>query len=183
MAGLDINLQASRDAVIYVRSTLPLGAQNKVEDTYFRNGKTEACFHTMRGAYPDWVLYGPRSDAWINYVAAAARKSGCGNCAEQCALAIQYLLDLTPITSLDFMAFDPQRFDHMFLVIGRPSDTDIHQIWTWGADAVICDPWYPQMFSPGIDRRSYPATDAYRMMTMYLPAGESTIQMLGHWGA
>jgi hypothetical protein len=104
------------------------------------------------------------------------------------------------------MGFDPQTYDHMFLVIGRKKDSTVTKISTWGIHAVICDPWYPifpdttdpypwrkRLTSDSRDplflsrprseanRRAYPAKEAWTKMGLFLPAGESTLQVIGHW--
>jgi hypothetical protein len=207
MSGLNDNLKAAEKAVNYVRTMLPLGAGDAPEDVYFTKGDSSTCMLSLRKSYPDEITFGDQTDHWIRRVADGAIQAGCGNCAEQCAVAIEFLLARTRIDSLDFMAFDPNIYDHMFLVIGRKKDSTVTKISTWGIHAVICDPWYPifpDTTDPGPwnkrsasdsrddplflsrprtepNRRAYPAKEAWTKMTYFLPAAEGTLQVIGHW--
>lgn len=182
MAGLSDNLKAAERAVSYVKTVLPLGASNAAEDVLLSGGGSAACMLSLRASYPDDIKFGPQTDDWIERVADAAEYVGCGNCAEQCAVAIGFLLlPTTRIDALDFLGFDPSSFDHQFLVIGREKDSIVTNISTWGSKAVICDPWYPLFPDPGVNRRFYPAYEARSKMRGYLPAGERTLQVLGRW--
>jgi hypothetical protein len=89
---------------------------------------------------------------------AAGRR--CGNCTEQDAVAIQFLLqyNVRPLDLMDLALFSS--IDHTFIVIGRlpggvVTDPDWlpnpqSRLWgtrdrdpsTWGPDAVVCDPWH-----------------------------------------
>jgi hypothetical protein len=182
MAGLTDNLKAAEQAVSYVKTMLPLGASNVPEDVLLSGGGSSACFSSLRASYSDEIKFGPQTDTWIERVADAAEYAGCGNCAEQCAVAIEFLLlPTTRIDALDFMGFDPNSFDHQFLVIGREKDSVVTNISTWGLQTVICDPWYPLFPDPKINRRFYPAYEARTKMRLFLPAGEPTLQLLGRW--
>jgi hypothetical protein len=185
MAGLSINLQIANGAVDYVRQTLSLGAENVLEDVITSGGASVQCVRSLRDNYPDSITSGNHTDGWIKSVAAAASKAKCGNCAEQCAVAIVYLWGHSS-DSVDFMAFDPRFLDHMFVVIGRARNSDESRISTWGADAVICNPWQPLV--PGsypnssqANRRAYPAREGMTRMPPFLPAGESHLMSLGRW--
>lgn len=178
MSGLSWNLQASRDAVVHVKSQLPLGAGNVMEDFVASKGQSYTCATKLRGSYPGQISHGRQTDAWIKYVAKAATDAGCGNCAEQCAVAIEFLLEYGGIESLDYMGFDPSRgFDHQFLVIGRERGSQVTKVSTWGLNAVICDPWQGQAA-----RRAYCACEAWHKM-VFLPAGEHTLMSLVRWDA
>src|SRR3984893_19367802 len=149
MAVLNDNMKAAENAVSYVKTILPLGASNAAEDVLVSGGGSSACMLSLRASYSDEVKYGPQTDQWIEQVAGAAEYAGCGNCAEQCAVAIEVLLlPTTRIDALDFMGFDPSFFDHQFLVIGREKNSTVNKISTWGLNAVICDPWYPLFPDP-----------------------------------
>jgi hypothetical protein len=182
MAGLNDNLRAAEKAISYVKAMLPLGASNVAEDVLLSGGGSSACMLRLRGSYPDDITFGQQTDDWIARVADAAEYAGCGNCAEQCAVAIEFLLlPTTRIDSLDFMGFDPTFFDHQFLVIGRESDSIVTNISSWGLQTAICDPWFPLFPDPKVNRRAYPAYEARSKMLGYLPAGERTLQVLGRW--
>jgi hypothetical protein len=182
MAGLTDNLKAAEQAVSYVKTMLPLGASNVAEDVLLSGGGSSACIQSLRASYSDEIKFGQQTDTWIERVADAAEYARCGNCAEQCAVAIEFLLlPTTRIDALDFMGFDPSSFDHQFLVIGRDKDSVVTNISTWGLQTVICDPWYPLFPDPKINRRFYPAYQARTKMRLFLPAGERTLQVLGRW--
>ena len=182
MAGLSDNLKTAEKAVSYVKTMLPLGASNAAEDVLLSGGGSSACVLSLRASYPDEIKYGPQTDNWIERVADAAESVGCGNCAEQCAVAIEFLLlPTTRIDALDFMGFDPTFFDHQFLVIGRDKDSIVTDISTWGSKAmtvILGDPLFPD---PQVNRRFYPAYEGRSKMRGYLPAGERTLQVLGRW--
>src|ERR1700722_18728793 len=124
MAGLSDNLKEAEKAVSHVKKMLPLGASNAAEDVLLSGGGSSACVLSLRASYSDDIKYGPQTDNWIERVADAAEYVGCGNCAEQCAVAREFLLlPTTRIEALDFMGFDPTFFDHQFVVIGREKNS------------------------------------------------------------
>ena len=65
---------------------------------------------------------------------------GCGNCAEQSALAFVQLRDAWRVSPLDWMQVG--NWKHGFVVIGRIAETtDSARIETWNTEATVCDPW------------------------------------------
>jgi hypothetical protein len=185
MAGLSVNLEIAQGAVKYVKSVLPLGAGNNGEDVLVSGGASLQCVMHLRDSYPDSITNGNQTDGWIKSVASRAGKAGCGNCGEQSAVAIVYLLEYSA-DSLDLMAFDPLFFDHVFVVIGRAKGSTVNRISTWGPNAVVCNPWQPIVVqtypnSSQADRRVYPAYAALSRMPPYLPAGEPHLKSVGRW--
>ena len=95
----------------------------------------------------------------------AAIKHKVGNCEMQSAVAFEFLkqfkvpLDIVFLQMYSLNAtkstkklaskeLEDARPDHVFVVIGRPKQTDATNYETWGRDAVVCDAWA---------RRAYPA--------------------------
>jgi hypothetical protein len=86
-------------------------------------------------------------------------KYGVGNCESQASVAFEYLkrMGIKPLDIVFYAPFDkfakmpvkplgkadPEmvRPDHVFVVIGRPKESDVTTYTTWGNDAVVCDPW------------------------------------------
>lgn len=183
MAGLSLNLQTAQAAVDYVRRRLPRGAGNVAEDVLSSGGASARCVTLLRASYPDSITFGDQSDSWVKNVADAAAAAGCGNCAEQCAVAIVFLWEYA-FDSVDLMAFDPQFFDHQFVAIGRAKGSVVNRIATWGPDAVICNPWQPLVSAANVctgDRRAYAAREAMTKMPPFLPAGEPYLMSLARW--
>ena len=69
----------------------PLGASDVAKDVLYSGGASLKCVKSLRASYPDSITNGNHSDSWVKGVAAAASGAGCGNCAEQCAVAIVFL--------------------------------------------------------------------------------------------
>jgi hypothetical protein len=98
--------------------------------------------------------------------AAAAKKFRVGNCEMQSSVAFEFLkqfnvpLDIVYLQMYErnaqksvkklFGEEELARPDHVFVVVGRPKDTDVTNYGTWGTQAVVCDPWV---------RRAYRATN------------------------
>jgi hypothetical protein len=78
---------------------------------------------------------------FIRATAAKAEHVGCGNCGENAALAFVHLLDRA-VRPLDYM--EGGEIDHAFVVVGRPAGSSPGDPRTWGADAVVCDPWHEE---------------------------------------
>lgn len=107
----------------------------------------------------------------IEYIAKLAQSKKCGNCMEQDAVALAYLIKMN-VRPLDLMNL-PLPIDHTFVVIGR--DAPLHEVpnhkeklcylvgsvdedpSTWGAEAVVLDPWHDV-------GKVYAATEIHQMM-------------------
>jgi hypothetical protein len=86
-------------------------------------------------------------------------KYGVGNCEPQASVAFEYLkkMGIKPLDIVFYAPFDkfakmpvkplgkidPEMVqpDHVFVVIGRPKQSDVTTYTTWGKDAVVCDAW------------------------------------------
>ena len=129
------NLFYAEAAVHYVKSKIYQGAGNRWDDVKASGGDSLICQIGVRaGAY--WDRIGNTKEKAMRLVAERAARAGCGNCAEQSALAFVYLegIGLKP---LEWMAFE--NGNHGYVVIDRePGKVAVAD---WGPDAVISDPW------------------------------------------
>ena len=144
-------LGRAQEAVSYVRSKMTVGASNKIPDVLGSFGMSLLCVPAERS-----VTAESQSDKMLPYmrvIATAAEGTGCGNCGEQSATAFIYLFD-HGIRPLDWMALqDPG--DHAFVVIGRIAGSNETDPNTWGASAVVCDPWRGQVYRPDLILRMW----------------------------
>lgn len=141
------NLLAAKEAVKHVQRMLPIGAGNKISNLWEKGSFEPAlCISYMREAR--------RGDSEINqisnisYVAFQSAGYKCGNCGEQSATAFMYLLEhgLSPLDIMSVVGGD-----HNYVVIGRENE-DVGEGFgpvNWGANAVICDPWYGKFYRAG----------------------------------
>lgn len=94
----------------------------------------------------------------LEQMAELALKNHCGNCAEKSAVALTWLKSVR-VRPLDFMELGANNgIDHSFVVMGRVRNSVASQPSTWGADAVVCDPWHNQgevYAASDIDRRMF----------------------------
>lgn len=79
-------------------------------------------------------------------------KYGVGNCDELSAIAYLLLLECpkeyTKGQTIRVEKINLKRpGDHCFVIIGRRRNSDLRDPWSWGPDAVICDPWGNVNFS------------------------------------
>jgi hypothetical protein len=83
-----------------------------------------------------------RSEACVKSLAQLAQEKGCGNCQEKASVALMWLKG-EGVRPLDLMELvTHHNIDHVFVVIGRRRGSDADNPWTWGPDAVVCDPWH-----------------------------------------
>jgi hypothetical protein len=71
----------------------------------------------------------------------------CANCVGMSALAYVYLRDVEQIEQVNVGARRVGKAGHVFLIVGGGATLRPSLSGTWGADAVVCDPW---------DRQAYP---------------------------
>lgn len=140
------NLVAAKRAVEFVKQKMTIGASNKPLDSIFAFAKglesPSECLSRIRSAQDD----GGSNLSWLRAVAKRAESNGCGNCGEQAAIAFCWLID-RGFRPADYMI--RVNADHAFVVIGRKVTGSSNDPKSWGADAVVCDPW---------DGSSYPAS-------------------------
>jgi len=67
-----------------------------------------------------------------------------GNCEEFASSCFQFLINRT-ISPLDYFHVTSP-FQHAFVVLGRPADSDPTDLSTWGETAVVCDGWDGKAF-------------------------------------
>jgi hypothetical protein len=146
-------LTFAREAIDHASRKLVDGRANDVVDVVTSLGASRVCVHETRKASKgvedelDWL-------SWIHAVAHRAERSGCGNCGECAAMAFHFL-EARPVRPLEYMTL-AKPGDHAFVVIGRPLNSKLSDVKTWGA-AVICDAWD----RPG---KAYPAHDVQNQM-------------------
>lgn len=144
---LSYNLRIARDAILYVQEQLPRGSGNQTHSP--TDGA--ACVSHVRSTIP---LCAPD---YIPHLAHRAVEVGCGNCAEQAAVAYIFLQN-RGVQPLDYMLLSDNTGTgiHVFVVIGFKPDEGTSG---WGKEAVICDPWD--------DGRAYPADQIVNQMSLY----------------
>lgn len=126
MLDLNGNLEWAEKAVRYTRERMSYGwLGNKVCTSVSRWFGRQSGERNMCDFIRSW--------------ASRALRAGCGNCAEQAAIAFMYLVR-SGIVPVDYMGF-VQQVDHAFVVIGRAHNSSIGNVSTWGQCAVICDPY------------------------------------------
>ncbi len=85
-------------------------------------------------------------------IAGEALKEGFGNCTEQAAIAFRFLKKKGALP-LDIMTAEYRARlrngrivddTHHFVLVGRPDGTESRNMGSWGAQAVVCDPWAPR---------------------------------------
>lgn len=135
----------AHEAVDYVRSKMTVGASNKIHDEVKSMGEAFVCMLAERSVTKQWESLA--TERYLRLSAGAAESTGCGNCGEQSALAFSYLLD-RGVHPIDWMALQPPG-DHAFVVIGRPRNSNETEPVTWGASAIVCDPWKGMVYPPG----------------------------------
>jgi hypothetical protein len=82
--------------------------------------------------------------AWHNSVVAVTSKYSIGNCSELAHQAFDYILKKAPTMRAEIYRIVGG--DHAFVVINRNPTSDPHNPLTWGANAVVCDPWANSVF-------------------------------------
>ncbi len=129
-----MNKLAAERALVYVRRMVPLGAANQA-DNPLQAKAVRALLDSRADLYVEAAIFGGLT---TRSVALAAKVYGAGNCANQAAVALKFL-EKMGIYPLDMM-FDDHN-DHNFVVIGRAAGSDATDCNSWGAEAIVCDPW------------------------------------------
>lgn len=140
---MNLYREHAEGAVRYVQSRLTIGARNKLTDLLRSRGGAFVCVWAARRAFKKATAGWKSTWKKLERLAATAERMGCGNCAEQAALAFFYLCrrDVVPI---DYMSQADK--DHAFVVLGRKGGSDPSKPASWGADAVVCDPWAHRVY-------------------------------------
>jgi hypothetical protein len=134
---LERHLFMAQEAVAHTRSTFTLGARKKIKDVLRTFGESLVCVAAMRSIdLPDQLITELKS---LRAIAKMAEHVGCRTCEENAAIAFIHLFD-QGVTPLDYMRGGT--VEHAFVVIGRLKSSAAGDPREWGADAVVCDPWY-----------------------------------------
>jgi hypothetical protein len=150
----DVKLQAvsyyrekAQAAVDFVKSKMVLGADNSVWDRLTSLNESRACLVEMRPNYmTEFYNHAPAAEQ-VKIRALWGEAFGCGNCGEQSAMAYEWLRKngVTPVENMRFMSGG----NHAFVVLGRDPSSDPAKPATWGASAIVCDPWKGEVYPPG----------------------------------
>jgi hypothetical protein len=148
---LEDNLAIAWEAVRHVKGRMKFGAKNKLQDLLRSRGQSIDCVNDLRADEDKYAQSLARlaqdspasaNERLIEFRAALAASHGCGNCAEQAALAFVYLRDKA-IFPLDYMV-KPDVFlsfgGHAFVVVGRDRGSAADKPSTWGPSAAVADP-------------------------------------------
>ena len=127
------NLMLAQAAINHTKALLPLGAQNDPDNP--RRDEADIALGFIRQEMAEMG-----GDVPLYRVAAIAKRMKAGNCGEQAATAFKFL-KARGVTPLDVMTL--LSGDHGWVVIGRLAGSDATDYRTWGAAAVVCDPWTP----------------------------------------
>ena len=148
------NVIWAEKALKYTGETLTMGAINRWEDIKRSKGAVLFAAPFMRvrtvAATIDAVRNKGTMKQLLLDMASIAEKAGCGNCAEQSAVAFSYLYHRRGHGGCPSI-IEAMRFangDHAFVVVGRAADSDAAVPATWGPDAVVCDAWLKKVFLP-----------------------------------
>ena len=145
MGDLNTNLGLAGSAIEYTRNALSIGRGNSVEDNIEGSafmGTPFLCVTVQRTA--TMVSSAIHDGQTIAQLADRAERFRCGNCGEQSAVAMRYLIR-QHIRPLDYMSLS--NGDHTFVVIDRLANSNEQDPRTWGASAVVCDPWIRHAYS------------------------------------
>ena len=175
MSQLKINLMHSTNACNYVLKTISKGGANWDQyqnpssswETCIKTYGEAACtakkdsvdicvYEKLRPSYRKALKKSSKSKLEkIRLMADEIIKMKCGNCGEFSSLAFMYLYDKN-VRPIEWMALIGA--DHAFVVIGRNKKSNINNALSWGANAVICDPW-GQGFRKNKKTGTYPASN------------------------
>lgn len=141
---LEQNLADAKLAVAHVKERMTYGAANRLSDVFDSRGSSLGCVLGMRTVrkLTDWGWIDPAEGEAgklsVEKIALDAERNGCGNCGEQSASAWVFLWK-KGVRPLDWMHFT--NGDHAFVVVGRANGSNVNDPSSWGATAVVCDPW------------------------------------------
>lgn len=153
MDSLKNNLAAALEAVRFVKAKMVVGAKNKISDLWKSRGQSISCVNDLReneDAYAATLAelagtddpLAAKNERLVEFRAGLAAAYGCGNCAEQAALAFVYLRD-KGVYPLDYMNKPDVVLGfggHAFVVIGRAKGSRTDRPVTWGTTAAVADP-------------------------------------------
>jgi hypothetical protein len=200
LSELEINLAYARVAVNFARQKIKFAANHDMyeegsyDHEFLTNGKLDPkkfkdedrCVNLTLRTQDEWQdnAYFKRCNSrlkCIQSIQALARKTECGNCLEQAAVAFMLLYRLG-VRPIDYVSLYPRHLDHSFVVVGRVNGSVIGKdAWlNWGPGAVVCDPWAVGLLRGKAKDNSsgkafgdsfgvYPATQLREKMTQMFP--------------
>lgn len=142
------NLAYAREALLYTKQAIPLGAVNIAEEAndvasrILKAEKEKLFLEMCKESYETAQVLDRRNLTELDIqriLAGIAKKYKVGNCGEQSCVAYCYLVDEKHLRKVERLSI--VNGDHGFVVIGRQFGSDISNPETWGKVAVICDPW------------------------------------------
>jgi hypothetical protein len=134
------NLEWAKKANEYVQGKMDIGKSNSIVNDHLKLFAPSLCVRFVRSAVKT-----TDPGKQLTMLGTRAEHMGCGNCGEQSAMAFLFLKD-RGIRPLDWM--EATNFDHAFVVVGRAEGSKDTDIKTWGPAAVVCDPWWGEVFAP-----------------------------------
>jgi hypothetical protein len=132
---LKANLAWANAAVRHARKAMKIGAANK---DHSKKKEAGTCLAVVRSNDEKQRKDAKTQLESILVRADEAEQAGCGNCGEQSAIAFAYL-SRKGVRPIDWARV--ANGDHAFVIIGRKKNSDIADYKTWGAVAVVADPW------------------------------------------
>lgn len=142
-----LNMAHAKTAIGYVDS-LKIKSTNKLNEL---DGDTLRKTLCTRSINIFTGLYGKPTLETIKTLSERAIEWGVGNCFEKACVAFYYLLSCRlNARPLDLVSLKKFPGDHAFLLIGRPSESDISDFSSWGSDCVVCDPWDNKAYSASV---------------------------------
>jgi hypothetical protein len=138
--------EKAQAAVDFVKSKMVYGADNSVWDRITSLNESRACMVEMRPNYQTEFYRNAPAAEQVRIRAMWGEAFGCGNCGEQSAMAYEWLRKngVTPVENMKFVSGG----DHAFVVLGREPSSEPGVPSTWGASAIVCDPWKGEVYPP-----------------------------------
>jgi hypothetical protein len=144
---LEQNLDLGTRAMAFVHDRLPLGAANRPRTRQ----RARPALKSIRQMTRFFWKNGSTLVEQKTLANLAIRSRG-GNCQEQSAVALMYLIVAGYAGPLEIFGLD--RFerqgrdgDHFFIVMGRNPRSKIAAVRSWGDAAVVCDPWNSEVYA------------------------------------
>jgi hypothetical protein len=138
-----VYLQKAQEAICYVKSKIHYGS-NTEKDSKCPSWEPYRIFDLRREVMQQAVAYASKNNGKADFsiisviTKRALKKFGFGNCGEQAQTAFVYLKK-RGVFPLDFCI--TTLGGHNVVILGRSKASDPNDISTWGANAVVCDPW------------------------------------------
>jgi hypothetical protein len=139
------NLDLGVRAMSFVHDKLPLGAANRPRTK--QRARPGVRFIRQRTGF-----FWKDGSTLVEQktLANLAARGKAGNCQEQSAVALMYLIVAGYAGPLEIFGLDKEERrdgDHFFLVMGRSPRSKVASVATWGDAAVVCDPWNSEVYA------------------------------------